>query len=471
LEFGGGVAIKRGETMDYQQTLDYIYSFADYETKRLPRSAVYFDLRRMDELMNRLGKPHRSIPAAHIAGTNGKGSTAAMIAAVMQTAGYRVGLNISPHMIDVRERITVNGEMITQAEFIELAERLQPIIEDINSKAEFGRLTTFEILTGMAFAHFKRKSASFQVLEVGMGGRLDATNIVIPEACVITSISLDHTEVLGKTLEEIAEQKAGIIKPGVPVVTLPQEDSAMAVLERACEENGCKLIKVGKDVSGFRGAFTADGQQMVIGGQVDEYIINLPLLGHFQLDNTLGAVAALETLADKGFRISKSDIVDGLAQVKWPGRFNILHKNPYVIVDGGHNPGAAARLRQSLEAYFGLGAGSGRTESIKVGKAVLVIGASFDKDVENEIKELAPVFKQVIITRANHPRAAFPEVLEAEFHKLGIIPMITENVPAALDAALRLAGKDDLICATGSLFIVGETLDYFNQRALGSAAE
>jgi dihydrofolate synthase/folylpolyglutamate synthase len=451
--------------MEYQQALDYIYSFVDYETQRMPRDEAHFDLRRMDELMLRLGNPHLAIPSVHIAGTNGKGSTAAMIASVMTVSGYTTGLNTSPHLVDLRERIMIDGKMISEAELIALTEKLKPEVEAVNQKGTYGQLTTFEIMTAMAFDYFKQKGCDFQVIEVGMGGRLDATNIIIPEVSVITSISYDHTEVLGKTLTDIARQKAGIIKPDSVVVSHPQSDEAMRVIAGICIRFRTKLLQVGIDVFGERLSFDLDGQRLRIKGRQGSYDVLLPLLGHYQLDNAAASVAALEVLAEKGYKVTHDSIVRGLAQVDWPGRFQVLSRQPPVVVDGGHNPGAVSQLKQSLEAYFGLsqrGKVNTRDASIQqIEHSILVMGASFDKDAVSEIKELSPLFDRVIVTRANHPRAAATASLVAEFAKHGIKPLVTESVSAAMSQALNMAGDQDLICVGGSLFVVGEAIDYF----------
>jgi len=207
----------------YQGALDFLYSFVDYETSHQPRSPINYDLRRMDELLERLGNPHLKAHTVHIAGTKGKGSTAAMLASVLTASGYRTGLYTSPHLIDIRERMRVDGRLITKAELVRLVNRLKSEVEAVNTRASFGRLTTFEVLTAIGFMFFAEKRAEFQVVEVGLGGRLDATNVVKPEVCIITTLGLDHTDVLGDTLAKIAAEKAGIIKPGVPVVSAKLE--------------------------------------------------------------------------------------------------------------------------------------------------------------------------------------------------------------------------------------------------------
>jgi len=448
----------------YQQTLDYIYSFVNFETLPQARDAAHFDLRRMAELLAALGNPHQAAKSVHIAGTKGKGSTSAMIASVLSAAGYRTGLYTSPHLSDLRERIQIDGRMISRTAFINLARDLKPVFAAVDARAAYGRLTTFEALTALAFAYFARRKVDFQVLEVGLGGRLDATNVIIPEVSVITSISLDHTEVLGKTLEAIAGEKAGIIKPGVPVAVSPQSPGVMAVFEAFAQKNQSRLVKVGNDVT-WRGlGCDLGGQKFQVKGMLGQYELQIPLLGLHQLENAATAVAALELLVMKGYRISPENIVDGLKRVQWPGRFEILGREPLVIADGAHNRESARRLRESLESYFGRQSAKAAGEKLcRYQKSVLVIGASFDKDIEGIVAEIGKYFDRVIITGSHHPRAMSPDKLKAKFAEHGIDTEVAADVPRALKMATD--EKDNLVCITGSLFIVGEARDEYARQA------
>lgn len=431
----------------YQQVLDYLYSFIDYETMHVPRSAVNYDLRRVEELLFRLGNPHLAAKSVHIAGTKGKGSVAAMVAAVLMASDYTTGLYTSPHLNDLRERIRVNGELITEEELIALVERLKPEVEAVNEKATYGQLTTFELLTAVSFAYFKLKGVDFQVVEVGLGGRLDATNVIQPEVCIITSISLDHTDVLGSSLTEIAGEKAGIIKPGSIVVMSPQPDEVAQVIEKTCLNCDAKLVRVGNDVVWQSLGFDAERQLLQVKGRLDSYELSIPLLGGYQMGNAATAVAALEVLAEKGFNISRDSIISGLAKVSWPGRFQILSHRPLLVVDGAHNPDSARKLKQSLVQYFAFD------------RAILVIGVSSDKDVAGIISELVPVFDKVIVTRSRHPRAISIEQLIAAFRQYGVEVQAIEAVSEALSLALSMAGARDLVCVAGSLFVVGEAIE------------
>ena len=431
----------------YWTALDYILSFADYE--RAPRSSIVFDLRRMAELLHRLGDPHLPARSIHIAGTKGKGSIAAMIAAVLIEANYKTGLFTSPHLHTLRERIRVNGEPITEEELATLVEKLKPEIEAVNHHGLFGQLTTFEILTALAFCYFEDKGVDFQVLETGLGGRLDATNVVKAEVCVISSISFDHTDVLGNTLAQIATEKAGIIKPGSIVVSSPKSSEAALVIERVCQEKGARLIRVGREVTWQVTMFDSSGQRFRIKGLNGDYELFIPLLGAHQLENAASAVAALEALATMGVRVSPESIAVGLAKVQWSGRLEILRTEPMLVVDGAHNAESASRLKEALQRYFSFGL------------LILIVGTSWDKDIPGIIAELADLpGADIIVTQSRHPRAVAPSGLKTEFSKHGLEPLVADSVVSAIDRALSIAKPRDLICITGSIFVVAEAIEY-----------
>ena len=425
----------------YQQALDYIYSFVDYEREPRLRDAILYDLRRMDELLARLGNPQLKARSVHIAGTKGKGSVAAMMASVLTASGYVTGLFTSPHLITFNERIRIDDRLIADDEVAALVDRLRPEVTAVNEKATYGLLTTFEIITALGFAYFAQKAAALQVIEVGLGGRLDATNVIKPEVAVITSISYDHMEVLGHTLGEIATEKAGIIKPHVVVVTSPQADEAIRVIEATARDCQAKLIKVGTDVTWQRLAFDASRQSLSVKGRLGSYELTIPLLGAYQLENAATAVAALEALVEKGYHIPPDSLRHGLASVDWPGRLQVLNRHPLVVADGAHNPYSAGKLREALQQYF------------QFDRAILIIGTSADKDIAGIVTELVPLFHRVIITRSIHPRAMAAAPLVAEFNRHGIKAESTDDISTALRLALSLAGENDLVCVTGSLFV------------------
>jgi dihydrofolate synthase/folylpolyglutamate synthase len=437
--------------LNYSQAEEYLNSFTNYE--QIP-GILYaqpgYSLRHVEELLNRMDNPQLAARTIHIAGTKGKGSVAAMVAQVLSASDYKTGLYTSPHFHTLRERISIDGSLISEAEFAAAMVKVMPFIESMKQDTSFRQLTYFEALTALAFIYFQKKRVDFQVLEVGLGGRLDATNVTKPVVCIITSISLDHTQILGNSLEEIAREKAGIIKPGCWVVISPQPEEAASVITSICRDKKAKVVQVSKDITWHKIGGDLHHQSLVIEGRTSKYQVSIPLLGDFQLENAATAVAALEILSSEGFAISSDDIAQGLAQVKWPGRFQILRQHPTVLVDGAHNVASMRRLVNNIKAYFAHK------------RIFLVFGTSCDKDIPGIINELVPLSPQVIVTQASHSRAAPPPTLAAEFTKRGIKPEIKETVAQAISRALSLAGKTDIICVTGSLFVVAEALDYFS---------
>ena len=345
----------------------------------------------------------------------------------------------------------MDGRLISKVELVKLAERLKPEVEAVNARASYGRLTTFEVLTALGFMYFADKQVDFQVVEVGLGGRLDATNVVRPEVCAITTLGLDHTDVLGDTVAKIASEKAGIIKPGVPLVSARLEPETAEVIEMFCRRNDARLIRVGQDITcSSRGEI--DGtQSLELKGRLGVYEVQLPLRGRFQQENAAVALGILEVLAERGYKIEPGNIVEGLQKVRWPGRFQVIRIRPTVVVDGAHNPQAARELRLAIEDFL-----AGRAP----GRRVLVIGMSSDKDYHGVAGELAPLFDSVIATRSRHPRALAIEVLSSEFVKYGCEAQTADSVEQALRRAVELSQNKGFVCATGSLFIVGEALEW-----------
>lgn len=438
----------------YQETLDYLYSFIDYSLTRQSRySPEKFDLDRMYAFMDYLGSPQQAYPTIHVAGTKGKGSVSAMCESALRAAGYRVGLYTSPHLQDYTERIQVDREYIPHIDLVELVDEMRPHL-DAGTK-----LTTFEITAALAFTYFARQGVDAAVIEVGLGGRLDATNIVVPEVSVITSISYDHTQFLGETLAEIAREKAGIIKPGVPVVLAPQKDESRLVIERIAAEREAPLVQVGKDyLFAALSRSVNSGQSMLVWPaseqkMVDDYIesggleawepthLQIPLLGYHQVENAATAYAALQVAKSNGMPLSEVHIRHGFSNVSWAGRFEILQRDPPVVIDSAHNRDSALKLRLALDDYY---------PGIPV---VLVFGASEDKDIEGMFAELMPRVRQVIATRSYHPRAMDPELLLELAHRFGRPAKVVEKVEDAVAEALRIAGNGALVLVAGSLFI------------------
>jgi dihydrofolate synthase/folylpolyglutamate synthase len=437
--------------LNYRQAEEYLNSFVNYEQiPGITYAQPGYSLRHVEELLNRMGDPQLAARTIHIAGTKGKGSVAAMIAQVLSSSGYKTGLYISPHLYTLRERISVDGSLISEADFAAAMAEVKPFIESMKQDTSLRQPTYFEALTALAFAYFQKKQVDFQVLEVGLGGRLDATNVAKPIVCIITPISLDHTQILGDSLEEIAREKAGIIKPGCLVVISPQPEEAASVITEICQDKKAKVVQVGKDITWHKIGGDLHRQSLEIEGRTGKYQVSIPLLGDFQLENTATAVAALEILASEGFAISTADIAQGLAKVKWPGRFQILQQHPTVLVDGAHNVASMKRLVNNIKAYF------------PRKRIFLVFGTSCDKDIPGIINELVPLSPQVIVTQTSHSRAAPISTLAAEFSKRGIEPETGKTVTEAISRALSLADRRDIICVTGSLFVVAEALDYFS---------
>jgi len=433
--------------MDYFRAVEYVLSFADWERASAQVfAAANFDLRRVQSLLARLGNPHLGRRTVHIAGSKGKGSVAVMIATILQAAGYRTGLYTSPHLHNVRERIVVDGQPIGQDEFASLTEVLAPQVAVENEDGRFGQLTTFELLTALAFRYFRDRDAQWQVLEVGMGGRLDATNVMDEKAvCVITAISLEHTTVLGDTVDKIAAEKVGVLRPGTMVVMARQSyPEAAAVVRGRAAELGTPLLDVGEACSVQRLGWDLTGQSFRLTGPGCSRELWLPLLGVHQLENAATAVAAIDALRSGGVAVSEESIEEGLSRLSWPGRLEVLRDKPLMVVDGAHNGDSARRLRQALRDYFSFD------------RAFLVTGVSGDKTIGAMAEQLAPLTHLLIATRSQHPRAAEPEAVAAAFAAQGVASETCPTVATALDRAQALAGRDDLICVVGSLFVVAE---------------
>jgi dihydrofolate synthase/folylpolyglutamate synthase len=386
----------------YNKALDYLYSFVDYSLKHSSELAkAEFNLDRMYALMEELGNPQKGYPIIHVAGTKGKGSVCALCASALKAAGFKVGLYTSPHLLDYCERIQVSGEPISHEFMVELVEEVKPAV------AKIPKLTTFEITTALGFLAFARQRCNAAVIEVGLGGRLDATNIVLPEVSVITSLSYDHMAVLGDTLAKIAGEKAGIIKQGVPVVSSAQKQEALEVLERVATLNECEFTLVGKDLKYESISHSLDGQSLRIIDELRHLTLNfeLPLLGIHQLENTVTAYAALKT---SGLDVSDEAIQKGFAQVRWRARFEVARDDPPVIFDSAHNDDSFEKLHETLDMYF-------------PGKMVtLIFGASEDKNIPGMFAAMKPKIQRLIVTRADHPRALEPEKIIALADQAGI---------------------------------------------------
>jgi dihydrofolate synthase/folylpolyglutamate synthase len=442
--------------MNYDAAVRYLLSLG--RELAAPRQAVTakFDLENILALRETLGRPDRVYPAAHIAGTNGKGSTAAFLESVLRHAGFRTGLNTSPHLENINERIRINGEEISDDSFAETFTRIQGLIEELLAAGKLrAHPTYFECVTAMAFEHFARERVEFGVFEVGLGGRLDATNVLHPVVSVITRIDFDHENFLGHSLQEIASEKAGILKPNVPVVVGEQHPAAREVILARAQELGCP---VSETPDSFRidresrqdGYFRARVTERASGRAFE---IAPGVRGRFQLQNALNAVAAVRFLETRGLRISQEAITQGIANVVWPGRLEKLQSHPGVYLDGAHNPSAARELATFLEQNF-----SGQ-------RIWLIYAALRDKAVDEVAGLLFPRAEEVILTAPRTSRAvSAAQLAEIAGHHAARFSVIPE-AERALDYVLAKAAADDAVFITGSLFLVGQLRHYWKQRA------
>jgi dihydrofolate synthase / folylpolyglutamate synthase len=435
----------------YPEALEYLFSTTDYEKMQHARyNADTFSLDRMRRLMARLGSPEQALRSIHIAGTKGKGSTAAMIHALALHCGLKVGLYTSPHLVDLRERIRVGRDDISPEDLRRLIWGARMHIERM--KAEGDAPTFFEILTGLAMRHFVDIKVDLAVMEVGLGGRLDATNVLVPDVGVITAISFDHMAQLGDTLAAIAAEKAGIIKSRVAVVTQPQADEVMDVIEDACRKAGSPLIRVGRDVT-YRWEPVCDASRcggmlsvQMPGATYDDLFI--PLMGEHQALNACAAIAAARRVAPMAGRLQPKIVREALAAVRWPGRMELVRGTPDLLLDGAHNRASMECLAEGVACHY-----PGR-------RVVVVFGAAADKDLDGMMEAVADKMPAaaMLFTRTSTARAADPADLAARFVKAGGGggAQTAPDVAAALKTAVGLAGTDGLVVFCGSLYLVGE---------------
>ena len=437
----------------YAKALEYLYSFVDFSMQKANTySPARFKIERMQALVASLGHPQQTCPSIHVAGTKGKGSVAVFCSNSLQESGYKVGLYTSPHLDDYAERIQINHEFIPHETLVDLVEEIKPHVEAIPE------LTTFEITTALAFMYFAQQAVSAAVIEVGLGGRLDATNVIVPVVCVITSISYDHTYLLGNTLREIAGEKAGIIKAGIPVVVSPQEEEARIVIEQVARDREAPLIQVGRDVRFTQLTHSLDHQFFKVWAEMKTpetaATLTIPLLGHHQVVNAATAFAALDIFRQKGFEIKPEAIERGFATAFWPGRFEVIQKLPPVILDCAHNRDSALKLRLTLEEYY-----PGK-------RVILIFGASEDKDIQGMFEELMPVVEQLMAVKSFHPRAIEPGKLVEMVRSYGKPVQIVDQIPEALEKAIQLAGETTAVLVTGSIFVVAEARKYWERVAV-----
>ena len=470
--------------MRYRETVQYLYD--------LQRYGIKFGLDNITSLLSALHNPHKTFPSVHIAGTNGKGSTSAVIASLLQSVGLRVGLFTSPHLVSFTERIRINGEPITEHDVIRLAEEVREVV----SRSAGFSPTFFEVVTAIALLYFERKKTDIAVIEVGMGGRLDATNILSPEVSVITNISFDHKKFLGLTLGEIAFEKAGIIKKGIPVVASLQEPEAKAVIEKRAEEEEAELFFYGSDFSAYMKKEDVTGITFDYSDStLAIHDLALPLAGVHQMQNASVAIKAA-TIALRKHRATRRNgkgenadtaispcrrvavsphqesnitewIRNGIASTKWPGRLEFISENPPVVIDSAHNPAAAAALAQALK----------RTFLEKYKKIIMILGIMDDKDIEGIMEPLLPLASHIVCTSPAGSRAARAEKLAEAAASLGFhAAQVTRTVKEALDIATQMAITHHpsplapcplpLIVVTGSFYTTGEAKEVLGQKGV-----
>src|SRR2546423_4484001 len=426
--------------MTYQESLDYLTS--------LGRFGIKLGLERTQALLHALGDPQELLQGVHVAGTNGKGSVCAMLASILQTAGYRVGLMPKPHLISYTERIQVDQRPIAEADFAALLTELQPVISAV--AAEHGPPTEFEILTSAALYYFARVGIDLLVCEVGLGGRLDSTNVLDLGIEVITNISLDHTQHLGSTLEAIAAEKAGILKPDSVAITAAQPP-ALAIIESVARERQIPLLRLGNEIQVAVIDKEWAGIQVTVTTPADTYRdLRVPLLGLHQAENAALAVAAVDGLRSRGWDVSDGALRDGLARTRWPGRLEVIDRHPIVLVDGAHNP---AGLERSLAAV----------QKLAKGRALVIgFGGMKDKGLPSMLLLLRSVGAPVIFSRIGWHRAAPPALLAEQFVGQS---ETAESAAEALDRARERAGRDGIVLVCGSLYLVGEAIAFTRARS------
>ncbi len=426
--------------MDCKEAVDWLYG--------LELMGIKLGLSNVTELLRRMGDPQTQFKCAHVAGTNGKGSVSAMTESIFREQGYRTGLYTSPHLVSFKERIQVNGTEISDCELARLAEEVRGHVEDMALVSTEGHVTFFEASTAIAFAHFAEKGIDLAAVEVGMGGRLDATNIVSPECTVITRISLEHTTYLGTTIREIAGEKAEIIKPGIPVVSAEHGAEALKVIEAKARESSSPLRLVGRDIGWRLLEESLDATRIELKGLGE---VSIPLLGSYQGENAAMAFGASIAVKEGGTEISDESIVRGLAKVRWPGRLEVVGRRPFVVFDVSHTPDGARVVVSDIKKLFKK-------------KVILVLGVLNDKDLEGIAAQFGGIAKQAIATAPGTPRAFGQSVVAEALRRHVPTVLESRSVAEALNRAMAMADEDDVVLVTGSLYTVGEAILWWRSR-------
>ena len=425
-------------SMEYQETLDWLFG--------LENMGIKLGLTRIRELLSGLGDPQISFRSVHVAGTNGKGSVCAMTASILRSSGIRTGLYTSPHLVDFRERIMIDGKMISEADVVSLADEVRRAGK-LSADDESRPLTFFEVTTAIAFLHFARQGVETAVIEVGMGGRLDATNVIVPDVCVITRISREHVPYLGDTVAKIAYEKAGIIKPCVPVITAEDDPVVLKVLDSIARDKGTYLSRLGTDFE-LRLA-GSDRSGVAVHLSSIGRTVPLPLLGDYQASNAAMACEAAMELRKRGLRITADSIAEGLSNVVWPGRLEVVQEKPLVIFDVSHTPeGAKVAVEELLK--------------IKQGRTTVVLGVLNDKDLDGIASEFGKISDSVIATMPKTVRAFSPEQVWESAGRFCADVSVSQDVGEAVKAALTRSGPGDTVIVGGSLYTVGEARKWWD---------
>ncbi|MHB8173009.1 MAG: bifunctional folylpolyglutamate synthase/dihydrofolate synthase [Nitrospirota bacterium] len=432
--------------MNFNQTVEFLFGLQKFGTK--------LGLENTRRLLDILGHPERGRRFLHVTGTNGKGSVSALLASALREAGYRTGLYTSPHLVSFTERMTINGDEISEEEVARLADRLKRLLENHSPSTQ---PTFFEFTTAMAFDYFRDMGAEAVVLEVGMGGRLDSTNVITPECAVITNVEMEHREYLGDTIEAIAREKAGIVKPGVPLVTSERKPGVLDYIEGVCREKNAPVYIIDRDY-GYHplGHSWKDGKIIQEfdfwgpGGEMNG--LTVPLGGEHQLRNAATALCALSVMS--GMAVSEDALKKGFSEVRWEGRLETVSQRPLVVLDGAHNADSARTLSAAIRKYY----------ADQYEKLFLVLGVLADKDFREMADCLLPLADKVIFTQADYNRAVPAAELSEKIDNGGKEAAICPDVPSALEKALSEAGPDDMVLVTGSLYVVGEAKAWLSNR-------
>lgn len=439
----------------FQSAVQFLNCMTDYEKMtRVGYNTSNFSLTRMNRLLSALGHPQKQFRSVHIAGTKGKGSTAAMLAAMLANSDLKVGLYTSPHLMNIRERVQINDEMISEADMTRLMSKIAKVIKKLPKNEP----TFFEIITALGFLHFAEQQVDIAVVETGLGGRLDSTNVLKPAVCAITSISYDHVAQLGNTLAKIAEEKAGIFKAGVPAVTVPQADEARKVLAEVARKVGAPLMVTGKDIE-FSYRFESsrtNGPQTRVSLTTNscrfEHLA-VPLPGDHQAVNCGLALSIMAILKDRGLPIDDQKAIEGLAKARLPGRMEVINESPRILVDGAHNAASVEALMRAIG------------QNIPYDSMVVIFGARTDKDIPGMLRHIQLGADKVIFTSAGSPKAADPVDLAAEYaEQCGKMAQVANTLEEALDIAERAVTREDIVCITGSFYLVGKAKELIERR-------